>query len=334
MFGALPPAARAAALERLAESGPAPRRASVRRLLLVANPHATTMSARLRQLVVRALERGYEVDAVDTQRPRPRDGDQPRRRARRLRRGGRPRRRRDDQRGGQRPRRHGHGARLPSGRRHQRLLPHDRHLHRRRARHGAALGPRGRVGAAPRRPRPRQRPLVHLLRRRGARRRAWSSGSTPARELKARFGPWFYAQSALDLPRHYVVDPPRVVVRAAGAEVTGRRASSSRTRSPTRTSRSARCASRRARTSTPATSPASCSPARARWTSPRSPSACSPGGRAWRATAGCVLRRLHELRVRSYDDRPVPVQVDGDYIGAHEEAVFSVSPGGLRVVAG
>ena len=37
---------------------------------------------------------------------------------------------------------------------------------------------------------------------------------------------------------------------------------------------------------------------------------------------------LHELRVRSYDDRPVPVQVDGDFIGAHEEAVFSVSPGG------
>ena len=43
---------------------------------------------------------------------------------------------------------------------------------------------------------------------------------------------------------------------------------------------------------------------------------------------------LHELRVRSYDDRPVPVQVDGDFIGAHDEAVFSVSPGGLRVVAG
>ena len=28
------------------------------------------MSARLKELVVRALERGYEVDAVDTQRPR------------------------------------------------------------------------------------------------------------------------------------------------------------------------------------------------------------------------------------------------------------------------
>jgi diacylglycerol kinase family enzyme len=36
--------------------------------------------------------------------------------------------------------------------------------------------------------------------------------------------------------------------------------------------------------------------------------------------------------VRSADERPVPVQVDGDYIGGHEEAVFSVLPGGLRVL--
>ena len=41
---------------------------------------------------------------------------------------------------------------------------------------------------------------------------------------------------------------------------------------------------------------------------------------------------LDELRVRSADDRPVPVQVDGDYIGEHEEAVFSVLRGGLRVL--
>ena len=50
-------------------------------------------------------------------------------------------------------------------------------------------------------------------------------------------------------------------------------------------------------------------------------------------------RRVHAfdgldgLRVRSADHRPVPVQVDGDYIGAHEEAVFSVLPGGLSVLS-
>jgi diacylglycerol kinase family enzyme len=41
---------------------------------------------------------------------------------------------------------------------------------------------------------------------------------------------------------------------------------------------------------------------------------------------------LDGLRVRSYDERPVPVQVDGDFIGHHEEAVFSVLPAGLRVL--
>jgi diacylglycerol kinase family enzyme len=42
---------------------------------------------------------------------------------------------------------------------------------------------------------------------------------------------------------------------------------------------------------------------------------------------------LDGLRVRSADHRPVPVQVDGDYVGTHEEAVFGVLPGALRVVA-
>jgi diacylglycerol kinase family enzyme len=41
---------------------------------------------------------------------------------------------------------------------------------------------------------------------------------------------------------------------------------------------------------------------------------------------------LEGLRVRSFDERPVPVQVDGDFVGHHEEAVFSVLRGGLRVL--
>jgi diacylglycerol kinase family enzyme len=58
---------------------------------------------------------------------------------------------------------------------------------------------------------------------------------------------------------------------------------------------------------------------------------------AHRATVG-KHRRVHAfdglegLRVRSFDERPVPVQVDGDFIGHHEEAVFSVLRGGLRVL--
>jgi diacylglycerol kinase family enzyme len=42
---------------------------------------------------------------------------------------------------------------------------------------------------------------------------------------------------------------------------------------------------------------------------------------------------LAELRVRSLDGRPLPLQVDGDYIGEADEAVFSVQPQGIAVVA-
>ena len=42
---------------------------------------------------------------------------------------------------------------------------------------------------------------------------------------------------------------------------------------------------------------------------------------------------LERLSVRSVDDRPVPVQVDGDYIGEHEDVTFGVVPRALRIVA-
>src|SRR5579859_2853141 len=42
---------------------------------------------------------------------------------------------------------------------------------------------------------------------------------------------------------------------------------------------------------------------------------------------------LTRLRVHSLDGRPLPLQVDGDYIGEVDEAVFGVTSGGLSVVA-
>ncbi len=63
----------------------------------------------------------------------------------------------------------------------------------------------------------------------------------------------------------------------------------------------------------------------------------------WRAlSAGARVgahRRVHPfngiqaLRIRSADDRPLPLQVDGDYIGAAEQAELSVMPEGILVVA-
>jgi len=50
-------------------------------------------------------------------------------------------------------------------------------------------------------------------------------------------------------------------------------------------------------------------------------------------------RRVHafsgveELQIRSLDERALPLQVDGDYIGEAHTAAFGVTPGGLLVVA-
>jgi diacylglycerol kinase family enzyme len=42
---------------------------------------------------------------------------------------------------------------------------------------------------------------------------------------------------------------------------------------------------------------------------------------------------LERLHVRTLDDRPLPVQVDGDYIGEVDSADFGVLPDGLVVLA-
>jgi diacylglycerol kinase family enzyme len=42
---------------------------------------------------------------------------------------------------------------------------------------------------------------------------------------------------------------------------------------------------------------------------------------------------LNGLHVRSCDERPLPLQVDGDYIGEANEIEFGVTPGGIAVVS-
>jgi diacylglycerol kinase family enzyme len=42
---------------------------------------------------------------------------------------------------------------------------------------------------------------------------------------------------------------------------------------------------------------------------------------------------IQSLRVRSLDGRPLPLQVDGDYIGEVDEAEFAVEPRGIAVIA-
>ena len=42
---------------------------------------------------------------------------------------------------------------------------------------------------------------------------------------------------------------------------------------------------------------------------------------------------MQELTVRSVDGRPLPLQVDGDFIGEVDEARYSIKPRALNVVA-
>jgi diacylglycerol kinase family enzyme len=42
---------------------------------------------------------------------------------------------------------------------------------------------------------------------------------------------------------------------------------------------------------------------------------------------------VHQLTIRSQDDRAIPLQVDGDYVGSVTEAVYTVRPGALAIVA-
>jgi diacylglycerol kinase family enzyme len=55
-------------LERLSETWALEQPTEKRRMLIIVNPYATTVSDRLRNLVVHALESRYEVTAFDTQR--------------------------------------------------------------------------------------------------------------------------------------------------------------------------------------------------------------------------------------------------------------------------
>jgi diacylglycerol kinase family enzyme len=55
-------------LERLASATRRDERAQRKRMLVIVNPHATTVSQRLRTLVVHALRGRYDVTAIDTER--------------------------------------------------------------------------------------------------------------------------------------------------------------------------------------------------------------------------------------------------------------------------
>ncbi|HEX5146585.1 MAG TPA: diacylglycerol kinase family protein [Conexibacter sp.] len=153
--------------------------------------------------------------------------------------------------------------------------------------------------------------------------------------LKARFGPWFYSAAAVGaFNSEYVVRPRRLAVDLpGGATVEGVTAIVQNTTPYTYFAdrpielaedvdlESGTIAGVVLRRATPLDMPT------VTWRA-LSPSARIPRHRRVESFSGADA-----VRIRSLDDRPLPLQVDGDYLGELPEIAVRVEPRALRVVA-
>ena len=152
--------------------------------------------------------------------------------------------------------------------------------------------------------------------------------------LKARLGPWYYAQAATAVfLEKYVVNAPKVIADLAGEEKAGASVFVQNAQPYTYFRRRPITLSPGAALDSGDLSAVVLGRANAADLPTMAYRLLSKRAEVSRHRQAHAFDGLDGLVVRSCDDRPVPVQVDGDYIGEHEEAVFSVSPGVLRVLA-
>jgi diacylglycerol kinase family enzyme len=326
------PAAQAAALERLADTATFETKAPTRRMLVIVNPYATTMSVRLKHLVVYALQGRFHVEAVDTQRK-------------------------------------GHAIELC---RHAAREGYDVVVAFggdgtvNEAANGLAGSsttltclPGGATNVYCRMlgiPTEVVDATEHLLRladawqpRRvdlGRVNDRWFTFAAGAGldasvvkrvdghpRLKARFGPYYYAQAAIaTFLEKYVVNPPHVIATAGGRETRGVSVFVQNTQPYTYFRRRPINLSDGATLESGDLSGAVLTRANVLDVPTIAYRLLSRRARVGGHRRVHAFDGLDGLRVRSADERPVPVQVDGDYVGEHEEVVFSVLPGGLRVL--
>ncbi len=151
--------------------------------------------------------------------------------------------------------------------------------------------------------------------------------------LKARFGPWFYATAAIGaVNREYTVHPHRLAVEVDGEAHEGITAIFQNTTPYTYfASRAIDLAEDVALDSGTVAGVVL-----------RRASPVDVPTIAFRALTRARIVRHRQVdafsgatsaRVRSLDDRPLPLQVDGDYLGELPELTVGVDPGALRVVA-
>jgi diacylglycerol kinase family enzyme len=151
--------------------------------------------------------------------------------------------------------------------------------------------------------------------------------------LKARFGPWYFAQSAVrTFLERYVVRPPRLDVEVEGKTVRGVSAFVQNGAAYTYFQTTPIQVASGAALDSGTLSGAVLTRA----------SPVDVPTIAFRALSKRVEVARHrrvepftgvsEVKIRSVDGRPVPVHVDGDHIADEVEVTFSVEPRALRVI--
>lgn len=156
--------------------------------------------------------------------------------------------------------------------------------------------------------------------------------SNPKR--KARFGAWYYSAAGIGIfTRHYLVHPPVVRVRSGDTEVTGVTVVVQNAdpftyfrQRPIRVAEGAGLETG----SLSATVLRSATPLELPTLIPRLLS--SKAATVLRHRRVTSLANVDGFVVEAVDGRPFPVQVDGDYIGTEERLEYGVVPGGLMTV--
>ena len=152
-------------------------------------------------------------------------------------------------------------------------------------------------------------------------------------ELKARFGPWYYAQAAVaTFLRHYVVHPPRLEVDLAGERVRGVSAFFQNGSPYTYFKTRPIDLVEGARLDSGDVAGVVLTRARPYDVPTVTFRALSGPARIARHRAVTAFKGP-QATVRSVDGRPVPLQVDGDHVSDETVVELSVGAGALRVVS-
>jgi diacylglycerol kinase family enzyme len=151
--------------------------------------------------------------------------------------------------------------------------------------------------------------------------------------LKARYGAWYYTAAAIaTFLRHYVVRPPRLEISVGGKRVRGVSAFFQNGSPYTYFKHRPIDLVEGARMDSGDLAGVMLTRARPYDIPTIAFRALSGAARIARHRGVAAFPRLREATLRSLDERPLPLQVDGDHVGDEPKAELSVAPGALRVV--